>query len=167
MCYTRDTSTGLLEVVLSLRRQLLIIQLAYLDKAHSDSTHLSKLIDCLKSMVYRSGEQSCKFLIVEYFQTATYNSTSNLKLSWQWLDNSQFWHTNKLTNRATNIFADWSDRSLIKKNFHLVAGCLVSYFIKDYSLSFFTPWRIFQVTTKLFGRSRQFPVRMLSKLFNS
>lgn len=39
-----------------------------LHKTHSDSAHFSKVIHCLKAMVDRLAEQSCKLLIIKYFK---------------------------------------------------------------------------------------------------
>lgn len=40
-------------------------------KAHSYGAHLCEFIDCLESMVYRLRQKSCKFLVVENFETTS------------------------------------------------------------------------------------------------
>lgn len=44
--------------------------LHYLNKTHSDGAHLSQLVDHLKAVVDRLGEQLGKQLVVEYLQAA-------------------------------------------------------------------------------------------------
>lgn len=49
---------------------------AYLNKAHTDGAHLGKLINSLKAVVNRLGQQFSKFLVVENLQaTGTGNFT--------------------------------------------------------------------------------------------
>lgn len=53
-----------------LEKQLNTVTVTYLDKAHTNSTHLSQLIDSFKSMIYRTRQQGSELLIIEYLQAA-------------------------------------------------------------------------------------------------
>lgn len=44
---------------------------AHLDKAHSNSTHLGKLVDCLEAMIHRLCQKLSKFLVVKNLQAAS------------------------------------------------------------------------------------------------
>ena len=43
-------------------------------KAHPNGAHFGELINCLKAMIDRLTEQGCKFLVVEYFQAASWGN---------------------------------------------------------------------------------------------